>query len=277
MWLELWPSFPDLLKIPCEFTNLACVGMLSFIRVSCVFQRYIPSKTLRGCLIFWSFTSWLFKAELLHFPMFGVRYLKPDAHKKSKHKTAVIKKTLNPEFNEVGVCVCVCVWSRPGVTHQLCLNVNKYDLKLFHRVTAWKAPPTSHREPVVPSLKVFVSVECLGMVLWHLYPPPHTSPAFFCLFVCSPGVFLWNHLLRASQKDAGGDGVGLRPGQVQWLHRWVGAPEGWGSPRCSLLWALTEPLRGMWRALSRNQLQLDFLRTTGVIMLFHSACYAGIF
>ncbi|XP_070846347.1 double C2-like domain-containing protein alpha [Chaetodon trifascialis] len=27
-------------------------------------------------------------------------YLKPDVHKKSKHKTAVIKKTLNPEFNE---------------------------------------------------------------------------------------------------------------------------------------------------------------------------------
>ncbi|KAG7254890.1 hypothetical protein CRUP_026286 [Coryphaenoides rupestris] len=29
-------------------------------------------------------------------------YLKPDIQKKSKHKTAVIKKTLNPEFNEVG-------------------------------------------------------------------------------------------------------------------------------------------------------------------------------
>nr|XP_019968162.1 PREDICTED: double C2-like domain-containing protein beta [Paralichthys olivaceus] len=29
-----------------------------------------------------------------------LRYLKPDVHKKSKHKTAVIKKTLNPEFNE---------------------------------------------------------------------------------------------------------------------------------------------------------------------------------
>lgn len=29
------------------------------------------------------------------------RYLKPDVKKKSKHKTAVIKKTLNPEFNEV--------------------------------------------------------------------------------------------------------------------------------------------------------------------------------
>lgn len=29
------------------------------------------------------------------------RYLKPDVDKKSKHKTAVKKKTLNPEFNEV--------------------------------------------------------------------------------------------------------------------------------------------------------------------------------
>lgn len=30
-----------------------------------------------------------------------VRYLKPDIEKKSKHKTAVMKRTLNPEFNEV--------------------------------------------------------------------------------------------------------------------------------------------------------------------------------
>eukprot|EP00064_Thunnus_orientalis_P015093 superscaffoldBa00002736_g15142 len=28
------------------------------------------------------------------------RYLKPDIQKKSKHKTTVMKKTLNPEFNE---------------------------------------------------------------------------------------------------------------------------------------------------------------------------------
>ncbi|NWS73063.1 DOC2B protein, partial [Crotophaga sulcirostris] len=34
-------------------------------------------------------------------------YLKPDEDKKSKHKTAVKKKTLNPEFNEVGFC-CFC-------------------------------------------------------------------------------------------------------------------------------------------------------------------------
>ncbi|NXJ56471.1 DOC2B protein, partial [Spizaetus tyrannus] len=35
-------------------------------------------------------------------------YLKPDEDKKSKHKTAVKKKTLNPEFNEVGFCrLCV--------------------------------------------------------------------------------------------------------------------------------------------------------------------------
>ncbi|XP_041092555.1 double C2-like domain-containing protein beta [Polyodon spathula] len=32
-------------------------------------------------------------------------YLKPDVDKKSKHKTAVKKKTLNPEFNEVQACL----------------------------------------------------------------------------------------------------------------------------------------------------------------------------
>lgn len=35
-------------------------------------------------------------------PWFRCSYLKPDEDKKSKHKTAVKKKTLNPEFNEVG-------------------------------------------------------------------------------------------------------------------------------------------------------------------------------
>lgn len=41
------------------------------------------------------------------------RYLKPDVQKKSKHKTAVIKKTLNPEFNEVDVyVVCMCLTAR---------------------------------------------------------------------------------------------------------------------------------------------------------------------
>ena len=33
-------------------------------------------------------------------PLLG-RYLRPDVDKKSKHKTCVKKKTLNPEFNEV--------------------------------------------------------------------------------------------------------------------------------------------------------------------------------
>lgn len=33
--------------------------------------------------------------------LLSFRYLKPDENKKSKHKTAVKKKTLNPEFNEV--------------------------------------------------------------------------------------------------------------------------------------------------------------------------------
>lgn len=40
------------------------------------------------------------------------RYLKPDVHKKSKHKTAVIKKTLNPEFNEVRIIHFSNDWKR---------------------------------------------------------------------------------------------------------------------------------------------------------------------
>ncbi|NXE69200.1 RPH3L protein, partial [Calcarius ornatus] len=36
-------------------------------------------------------------------------YLKPDEDKKSKHKTAVKKKTLNPEFNEVGFLTKRCL------------------------------------------------------------------------------------------------------------------------------------------------------------------------
>lgn len=47
-------------------------------------------------------------------PPLAVRYLKPDIEKKSKHKTTVMKKTLNPEFNEVG-----------SSCRQKCLGVNQ--------------------------------------------------------------------------------------------------------------------------------------------------------
>lgn len=44
----------------------------------------------------------VFDLNLLRPPSLSpCRYLKPDENKKSKHKTAVKKKTLNPEFNEV--------------------------------------------------------------------------------------------------------------------------------------------------------------------------------
>lgn len=38
------------------------------------------------------------------------RYLKPDEEKKSKHKTTVKKKTLNPEYNEVNEGVREKFW-----------------------------------------------------------------------------------------------------------------------------------------------------------------------
>lgn len=57
-----------------------------------------------------------------------LRYLKPDVHKKSKHKTAVIKKTLNPEFNEVAIPVCImcaCVELWQWEAHLQRLNVKR--------------------------------------------------------------------------------------------------------------------------------------------------------
>lgn len=53
--------------------------------------------------------DWMIIARLKRddITILSLRYLKPDVHKKSKHKTAVIKKTLNPEFNEVDIHVCV--------------------------------------------------------------------------------------------------------------------------------------------------------------------------
>lgn len=54
-------------------------------------------KALRAVLTYFTFFD---KLPFL-IAMLSNRYLKPDENKKSKHKTAVKKKTLNPEFNEV--------------------------------------------------------------------------------------------------------------------------------------------------------------------------------
>jgi hypothetical protein len=49
----------------------------------------------------WKINSYhVFLAVLIRI-YFSFSYLKPDKDKKSKHKTRVIKKSLNPEFNEV--------------------------------------------------------------------------------------------------------------------------------------------------------------------------------
>ena len=62
-----------------------------------------------------SYVNYDVRCDIIHdsITFLFLRYLKPDVQKKSKHKTAVIKKTLNPEFNEVvSMCVYVTVSMR---------------------------------------------------------------------------------------------------------------------------------------------------------------------
>ncbi|KAI2666408.1 Double C2-like domain-containing protein alpha [Labeo rohita] len=61
-------------------------------------------------------------------------YLKPDVKKKSKHKTAVIKKTLNPEFNEVWMCLTNCRGARHAhfITRGVCLSCHVQGDALRH-------------------------------------------------------------------------------------------------------------------------------------------------
>lgn len=67
------------------------------------------SRVLAPCAVHGS-------ARPLTVPSYHSRYLKPDVDKKSKHKTAVKKKTLNPEFNEVWLGVTgEGLWGSPGL------------------------------------------------------------------------------------------------------------------------------------------------------------------
>lgn len=76
------------------------------------------------------------------------RYLKPDVQKKSKHKTAVVKKTLNPEFNEVRPAAEVQIMDpvlnlRPEEVRCVCLQEFYYQISLAElakktlEVTVW--------------------------------------------------------------------------------------------------------------------------------------------
>lgn len=92
------------MKLPNRVTERIC--LISWIQSLFIYyplpqhSQDFSTETLQIFLYINSFcrhTYWCFSS----FSASAVRYLKPDIEKKSKHKTAVMKRTLNPEFNEV--------------------------------------------------------------------------------------------------------------------------------------------------------------------------------
>lgn len=72
------------------------------------------------------------------------RYLKPDENKKSKHKTAVKKKTLNPEFNEVDLHYIMVLGILAGLTFIFYLFLPV----MFEMDQKSRRTPSPHTEPL---------------------------------------------------------------------------------------------------------------------------------
>lgn len=76
--------------------RMFCAGMCSIL-----FLQFYPSTKIGKNKGIEGSTLTFFNKLPVLTALLSYRYLKPDENKKSKHKTAVKKKTLNPEFNEV--------------------------------------------------------------------------------------------------------------------------------------------------------------------------------
>ncbi|KAG9341432.1 hypothetical protein JZ751_019241, partial [Albula glossodonta] len=84
---------------PCLWHECASPGRAVLSPDLCCLRARLP--THRRALPLWLQISRYFPLHGFHNCAYPLRlYLKPDENKKSKHKTAVKKKTLNPEFNE---------------------------------------------------------------------------------------------------------------------------------------------------------------------------------
>lgn len=104
------------------------------------------------------------------------RYLKPDENKKSKHKTAVKKKTLNPEFNEVGFKLLIFYffffilyisYFPPDIVIIILLGF-AYIFDLFPRI--------GHVTCGTGQIIVLQSTPELCLKKLRRTPPPHTDP-----------------------------------------------------------------------------------------------------
>lgn len=93
-----------------------------------------------------------------------VRYLKPDILKTSKHKTAVMKKTLNPEFNEVRTTTPSSSSSSVCSDEQNDLNKLSDDWFMFNRQSLWLIYP-KRKKRFLPDVST-MGWWCWWNVMW---------------------------------------------------------------------------------------------------------------
>lgn len=153
---------------------------------------------------------------LLSFFMFFLSILQPDMGKKSKYKTSVKKKTLNPEFNEVKVPFTQQIITKHLEASLISLvsehpktSCHVYNPTFSHLKCPWKC---SWHQSACFQWKMRQSTSFQLLCLWII-------DINMLLCATCTGVFIRSNPGPAGKENPGDLGVGLRFGNEQRLHR----------------------------------------------------------
>ncbi|XP_016372750.1 double C2-like domain-containing protein beta [Sinocyclocheilus rhinocerous] len=92
------PVLEQMVEMSCNEPRLSFHGCFFQPSTFYIQELQCPLVDILTCCIRQHYSAFVSNVLPVLLPL--LRYLKPDENKKSKHKTAVKKKTLNPEFNE---------------------------------------------------------------------------------------------------------------------------------------------------------------------------------